>query len=233
MVWACPIVRVRPRGTGRPGVLRDVLGAGLQELGQAEIEKLGVPLPSDHDVVRLDVPVDDVRFVRLGQAFGDLEGDLHRAEEVQLAVGDEPVDGPSVHIFHGDERRPVVLVDVIDLGDGGMGDGRRGAGLAQEPGLAVRVRDELGLEEFQGHGPLEFGVQRPVDDAHAALAEHAFDFVLFQGLADHDVRLFPRDSCLADINTTGAGQGQTSGIKAAIKSKAIGIGQNSGKPRRQ
>ena len=117
MVWTRPRVRVRARSAARRPAS---LGIGLDELGQAEVEELGVAVAGDHDVVGLDVAVEDAGVVGLGQALGDLEGDLDRAQEVELAVGDEPADGPAVDVLHGDEEIAVDLVDVVDLGDGRM-----------------------------------------------------------------------------------------------------------------
>ena len=147
--------------------------AGVEEFGQPEVEELGMAVPGDHDVVGLDVPVDDVRLVGPGQAFGDLVTDLDGALEVELALGDQAADGPAFDVLHGNEHRAVGLVDVIDRGDGWMGDGRGGLGLDQEAAFAHRVGDELGLEKLQGDGPLELGVARPIDDTHAAHSQEA------------------------------------------------------------
>ena len=38
------------------------------------------------------------------------------------------------------------LVHVVDLGDGGVGDGRRGTGLPQEAAAPVRIGGDFGME---------------------------------------------------------------------------------------
>src|SRR6266540_6736396 len=48
---------------------------------KTEIEELDVPIGPDHDVIRLDVAVDDLRGVRDGQRFGDLTRDADGAFE--------------------------------------------------------------------------------------------------------------------------------------------------------
>ena len=100
IVWTRPRVSVRESSAGEMGSPV----SQFDQLGQAEVEELGVAVPGDHDVVGLDVAVEDARVVGLGQALGDLEGDLDRAQEIELAVGDEPADGPAVDVFHGDEQ---------------------------------------------------------------------------------------------------------------------------------
>jgi hypothetical protein len=89
-------------------------GARVEELGQPEVEELGVAVPRDHDIVGLDVPVDDVRLMGSGQALGDLVADLHGALEVELALGDQAADRPAFDVLHGDEHRAVGLVDIVD-----------------------------------------------------------------------------------------------------------------------
>ena len=162
-----------------------LVGDGLDELGQAEVEELGVAVPGDHDVVGLDVAVEDAGVVGLGQALGDLDGDLDRAHEVELAVGDDPADGPAVDILHGDEQVAVDLVDVVDLGDGRMRDGRGRAGLEEEPAPAFGVGHQAGADHLEGDQAVETGVPGPVDDAHAALAELGLDPVMLEDSPDH------------------------------------------------
>lgn len=142
-------------------------------------------VPGDHDVVGLYVAVEDAGVVGLGQALGDLEGDLDRPQQVELAVGDELTDGPAVDVFHGDEQVPVDFVDVVDLGDGRMGDGRGGPGLEEKAAPPLGIRDEAGRDHLEGHQAVETGVAGPVDDPHAALAELGFDPVMLESCSDH------------------------------------------------
>jgi hypothetical protein len=167
-----------PRTGRNSGRNLGFLHPGIQELGQPEIEELGVAVAGDHDVIRLDVPVDDVCFMCLGQTFGDLEANLHSSLEVELFLGDQSTDGAAFNEFHGDEHLAVGFVDVIDLGDGWMRDGRGGLRFEKEAAFADRVRNELGHEDFQGHGALQPGVTGPVNHPHPAPAEQFFDLIM-------------------------------------------------------
>jgi len=50
------------------------LERGGNELGEAEVEDLDEAVPGHHDVLGLEIPVDDPRGVGLGEAVGDLRG---------------------------------------------------------------------------------------------------------------------------------------------------------------
>ena len=58
------------------GELRTEVGGGRRQLRQAEVEDLDQPVVRDHDVVGLQVAVNDAGAVRLRQALGDLRADL-------------------------------------------------------------------------------------------------------------------------------------------------------------
>ena len=96
-----------------------------------------------HDVVGLDVTVDDALVVGLGQAIRDLDRDLDRVLQVELLVRDQRSQRPPFHELHGDEDRAVLLVDVVDLRDGGVRDRRRRARLTHEAAPPIGIRDEL------------------------------------------------------------------------------------------
>ena len=139
----------------------------------------------NHDVLGLDVTVDDARLVGLLQPAPDLARDLEGAQEVELAALDEGLDGLALDELHRDEEALGPLVHVVDLGDCGMGDRGRRARLLQEAALAVLVARPLGRQHLEGHQPAEAGVAGLVDDAHAALPEQLLDLVVLDGLADH------------------------------------------------
>ena len=161
------------------------LGARIHQLGQPEVQDLGVAVARDHDIIRLDIPVDDARAVRPGQAFGDLKPDLHGPHEVELALRDELADRPAVDVFHGDKSDPVGFVDVVDRGDRRMIDGRGRPGLEDEPLPPFGVGDEVGLDDLEGDRALQPGVEGAVDFSHAAPAQERVDPVVLERPSDH------------------------------------------------
>ena len=75
---------------------RRVLRRRLGQLGQAEVEDLDVAVLRDHQVLGLQVAMDDARGVSLGEAFGDLGGEVEEAPSRQrLSGGDELAQGLS------------------------------------------------------------------------------------------------------------------------------------------
>jgi hypothetical protein len=78
----------------------------------------------------------------------------------------------------------VLLPDVVDGEDVRVIQGGDGARLALETRDALRVGDEVGGEDFEGHAAAEPFVAREVDLAHAARAERALDAVDPEPAAD-------------------------------------------------
>ena len=113
------------------------LRLGLEQLGEAEVEDLGVAVRRHDHVLGLDVAVHDPGLVRLLQPARHLGRDLDRAERVQLALLDQGPHRAALDQLHRDEEAVLALVDVVDLRDRRVVDGARGAGLPQEAGLAV------------------------------------------------------------------------------------------------
>ena len=178
-------------GTGQVGGLSLLLGifagAGVcGELGEAEVEDLGMTLTGDEDVGRLDVPMDDPLRVGLGEGIGYLDAPL-----------DDPVVGdrlPRDLVFerlpfeqlHGDERDAVVLIDLVDGADVGVVERRGGSRLAQEALERSFVFGHALGEELECHLAPQLGVLRGVDDTHPATPETIEYPIVRDDLTDHD-----------------------------------------------
>ena len=78
---------------------------GVHEPGQPEVHDPDIALPVDHDVLGLEVAVDDAQPVGLGQAFGDLDGDADGLGRVAIwpDAADEILEVLALDVFHGDE----------------------------------------------------------------------------------------------------------------------------------
>ena len=58
---------------------RRAIGVGLngtQELGEAKVENFHMTIGREHHVLRLEIPMDDIGRVRLGETLPDLDGEL-------------------------------------------------------------------------------------------------------------------------------------------------------------
>ena len=99
---------------------------------QPEVEHLHVAVGADHDVLGLDVPVDDAGGVRGGERARHLPADVDRRRE-RLRALDERAQRPPVDELLDDEELAVRrLADFVDGDDVGVVEGRGGARLAQE-----------------------------------------------------------------------------------------------------
>ena len=158
---------------GRPDegpAVGDALGLG--GAGDAEIHDPGAALAVDHDVGRLEVPVDDPQPVGLRQAVADLSGDRqgpgrgerphHLDDALEIVARDE---------FHGDEIGPLAVPEVEDPADVLVGDPPGQLELVAEALDHLLVGAERGHEDLEGDGLADLPIQGLVDPAHAAAAE--------------------------------------------------------------
>ncbi len=161
------VVRRPDHGAGHGHAV--VLG---EDPGDAEVGQLHRGSPAelgDHDVLGLQVPVDDAGRVGVDQRVRQRDADDRPAlrERDPLLVG-EGAEGPAVDEL-GDEPAlggPVPRV-VVDLHDPRMGQARHGPGFPGEPGARVGLRGEVGVEHLDRDLAVERGVAAPVDDRHS------------------------------------------------------------------
>jgi hypothetical protein len=128
-------------------LLRAVGGArGLRardELGDAEVENLDVAVAADHQVLRLQVAVDDARLVRLRQPFGYLDGKLQRLDRLQGARTNLLPQRLALDVLHRHVGAATVFAELVDGEDVRVAQDGGGARLLQEAAAAVFVRGEL------------------------------------------------------------------------------------------
>ena len=91
---------------------------------------------------------------------------------------DQRVEPSAVHQLHGDERRPVVLVDLVDRDDVRVIEGGGGAGFLDEPAVAIGIGRRLGRQHLDRDRPAEPGVVGGVDNPHAAAANLGVDAIV-------------------------------------------------------
>src|ERR1700730_18038851 len=91
----------------------DTSAAGIQ-LGQAEIEDLGVAQFGDKYVCRLNVAMDDALGVGGLEGFRDVDSPVqYGIERKRLAIDAMP-QGCAIQKLHDDESPPVHLVNFVD-----------------------------------------------------------------------------------------------------------------------
>ena len=156
------------RAQGFPG--QGTLGRG--HTGNAKVGHLYAAVLEDHDIVGLDVPVDDPAAVGMLQRLGDLRGKMQRLP---------PVENPlllhillernAVNQLHHDVVQIVGVRHVIDIDDIGMREHGDGLGLGMEPAAELGVLRQLILEDLDGHQPVQTMAPGLIDHGHAAGAD--------------------------------------------------------------
>ena len=111
---------------------RPAAGRSRKQPGQAEVEHLDVAIGADHQVLGLDVAVDDARGVSGPQRRGHLPDQRQELGEVGARAGQRPQRLP-LDPFQDQERPAPVFADAVQGADGRMVQGRGGERLAAEP----------------------------------------------------------------------------------------------------
>ncbi len=158
---------------GRGAHDRPLLGEarGAPAPGHPEVAQLDRPgavgrgLHPEH-VLRLHVAMDDVVVVGVAEGPGELPPDL---DDPRGGKGPRLAEALPRHQLHDDEGNAPLLAHVVDGHDVGVVQGGGGAGLLEEPGLALRPAGDR--EHLDRHLALELGVEPEVDRSHPAPAE--------------------------------------------------------------
>jgi len=187
---------------GAPGDLlgRHVIGRADQDarLGQVRLGGLGQPEVGDlqevplheHQVRGLDVPVDDLVPVGVVEGRAGLRQD-----------GEDPVEGEQrrglgvglqrlpLDVLHGDVGVILLLHDIVDGDDVGVGQLPGGLGLADEAmtGLPGLLGGDAGGDgdHLDGDLPLDLGVVGQVNNPHGPFADLAEDLETTKRLRGH------------------------------------------------
>ena len=80
--------------------------------GETEVEKFGAR-PGQHDVARLQIPMNDSLTVRLIQCIGDLFGVTQCLRDRQRTFAKAIGQGFTLNEFHNKERHAVLLAYVV------------------------------------------------------------------------------------------------------------------------
>src|ERR1051325_7719714 len=88
--------------------------AFTREFGETEVEHFHDPVTPQHDVVGLDVAMNDADAVRGRKRARDLDADFERFEWREPATPDASAQGVAVDGLRRDELFGVDLVDLVD-----------------------------------------------------------------------------------------------------------------------
>ena len=153
------------------------VGLRLDQLGEAEVQDLQVAVARQHQVLGLQVAVDDAVRVRAGEGARRLRGELEELAQRQRLLRERLAQRAALHELHRDVERAGLVADVEHRHDVRVVERRRGAGLALEALAAVLARGELGPQPLDRDLAPEPRVARAEHLAHATRAERAQDLV--------------------------------------------------------
>ena len=160
-------------GRGRRRDRRRMLG----RVRDAEIEHLHAPFGRDLDVRRLQIAVDDPSRVGGGERRRQLPPDGQHPVDWQALAFEPRRQALAFDVLHHDEGAILVLDDVVNRGDVGMGHARGGAGFGTDPFLGGLIGGERADDAFQRHFAPQPRIVAEKDVAHAAAADRIDDHV--------------------------------------------------------
>src|SRR5579859_2078548 len=132
--------------------------------------------------------MDDSSFVRSIERVCNFDGKRQHRLRVQGLSANAVLQCHSIQKLHGDERPPMLVIDLIDRADVRVVQGRSGLGFALEAVERLRIFSYLVRKELEGDEAAEFYILGFVDHAHAAAAQSFQNPVVRDGLADHAYR---------------------------------------------
>ena len=98
--------------------LGEIVLAGIENSCQSQIENLNRTGAIDEQIARLDVAVHESGFVGVLQSQGGLANVIRGSSRIELAVfGDDILQALAFHVFHHQEMRFPVLIDVVSADD--------------------------------------------------------------------------------------------------------------------
>ena len=146
--------------------------AFVHDPGDAEVHDLHGAVFQHHDVVGLDIPMDDAPAVGVFQSLGDLHGEMQRLLPVQHALLFHILlQGNAVDKLHNDEVGTFRGGNVINLDDVGMAQHGHGFALGMEPAAELLVPGKFVFQYFDRDQPVQPMAASFIYNGHAASAE--------------------------------------------------------------
>src|SRR5207249_1692486 len=164
----------------------------------AEVDELHAAVRRDHDVLGLEVAVDDAMIVQVDERVGDLDRELDRGRHGEAALAPQAVAEQLPRDVLHRQVEPALLARAEDLDDGGM--------IQALPDLLLTAEALVEVE-----------VARPEDGGHAAARDHVEELVLVDGLAGGEVSHRPATLAVGGSRRQAARNAQTLNARTATR----------------
>ena len=159
-------------------------GAAADHAGHAEVGDLHCVGGREHEVLGLDVAMEDAVLVGAVEAGARGHGDGARLHDGEPRRRELAPYRPTGQLLHHQQAQPVVLDVVVDRHYVRVVERRQHLGLGEEPGLHVGVGREGRRQLLNRDSPAELLVAALEDHAPAPPTEFAGDLVIGQRLSD-------------------------------------------------
>ena len=156
-----------------------------QQLGESEVQHLGMAAIGNEDIGRLDVAMNDALLVRRVQRFGNVERNPQGLVGVQRIAVEHLEERVALHVLHHDVRTVAVLADFVHRADVGMVQSGSGARLAAKALQRGGVLDHVVRQEFQRHEAAKIEVLGLVNQSHTPTANQFNNAVVRYDRVDH------------------------------------------------
>ena len=148
------------------------------DAGNAEVRNLDAPVLQDHDVVRLDVAVDDAAAVCMLQRLGDLHGEMQRLAPVEPALLFQILlERDALDQFHDNIVHIAGAGNIIHTDDIRVRQHRDRLRLGMETSAELLIAGEFIFQNFDCDQPVQPVAQCFIYDRHSAGADHFQDLV--------------------------------------------------------
>ena len=146
-------------------------------LGEPEVQNLREAVLGDHDVLGLQIAMDDAGVVCPSKPVGDLHREIEEPLHGERSGGQQIAQRLALDELHRDVGKRARGADLVDRDDVGMVERRHRSGFLLEAPDPVGLGGHRLGQDLEGHVAAEPRVVRPVDLPHAARAEAPADGV--------------------------------------------------------
>src|SRR5437660_1542581 len=142
-----------------------------------------MPIMCDHDVVGLQVAMNNSCGVRLCQPFRDMLQVSQQLSQCSALAMNLLAERNAFHKLHRNEVRAIVFPDLEDLRNVGMAQCRRRFSLANETLHPIAIRRHVSGKNLERDLTSESHVLGQISLAHSAFADLRADFVTAESCA--------------------------------------------------
>src|SRR5262249_49573285 len=149
-------------------------------------ENLHMPVACNHDVLRLQIPVNNSGRVSFGQSVSHVLQVAQEPCEISLPSVNQLPQCQAIDEFHGDKVSAGAFTNLVSMCDVRMVEGRRRCCFLFESPQPIVIGDNVGGQNFQGNFAMEFAVLRQVHLTHSTCTDFRVDFIATEFCAGLD-----------------------------------------------